>query len=135
MSDLRKHFIESLLNDLRENSDSSGCPFCEDLEGDARCFDCADMLAKIDAIESLTTEVSRKDAAIEADQKLLALLRWDKKTLLKKSELLAAEIRLAFDAGWRGGYTRGYNGYAPGLNEAWRKYKSDSDSGSPKPKG
>lgn len=77
--------------------------------------------------ERLTAEDQRKE-------KLLELLRWDKKTLLKKCELLTTEIRWSFDAGWRGGYKRGTDGYAPGLEEAWRKRQESTDSGSPTPK-
>ena len=58
MDELGKHFIINLLDRLREEAHPDGCPDCQDLEGDMRCFGCADTLATVDAIERLLIEVS-----------------------------------------------------------------------------
>lgn len=62
MNSQQRHFISNLLARLREEAHPDGCPWCEELEGDMRCFGCADTLATVDAIEGITAALEQANA-------------------------------------------------------------------------
>ena len=76
MDELGKHFITHLLSRLREEAYPDGCPDCQDLKGDMRCFGCADTLATVDAIERLTARNELLEAMYEAAEPVSRLKHW-----------------------------------------------------------
>lgn len=88
---LHDHFIKNHLEELHEQAHPDGCPYCEELEGDMRCRGCAEILATIDAIESLSTENS--DISQRFDRQLQVT-----KDYVEINKSLTAEVQSAFAA-------------------------------------